>query len=382
MTYELLHAGFDTLDVAFSGALPSGALIILEKAREEAQERQEEVLTAIGPGKVEMHILSHGMRGGYAFVVDTGPLGAKWMFKNNADATQWNIFASPRATMLLAYGYYGTRDKLWETLDAMGAKVTGHSINRSDFAMDFQTHGFELHQDQFVAHAHTKVSPHWGKRDGKGDEDQLAAVLRGRRLESVTVGKQPGRQIIVYDKRREAVERQKYFWFDAWERDRDDKELEVWRIEVRAGKNELKENYQLRTFEDFETGIGDVIANALNAVKYLDDRQSDSNITRQALHPLWTEAQAAASKNLCDFQSGLTPDQVKEVERSTAQQTYLSLCIGNAIGYCISHGMTDEEIEDHLATFVAGEIAVRIGSTNIDICAAIRRSRNRLVFLN
>ncbi len=381
MTYELLHAGFDTLDVAFAGTLPADALTALEKARKEAQERQEAVLTAIGPGKVAMHVLGHGMRGGYAFIVDTGPLGAKWMLKNNLDSKQWNIFASPRATMLLAYGYEGTRDKLWEALDAMGAKTSDHSINRADFAMDFQTCGFELHQDQFVAHSHTKVSPHWGKRDSDHDQDQPAAVVRGRRLESVTIGKQPGRQIIVYDKRREAMEKQKYFWFNAWEKKRDDPNLEVWRVEVRAGKKELKEKYQLRTFDDFEAAIGDVVANALDAVKYLGDQQSDSNVTRQALHPIWIEAQAVASSNLCQFRSGLTPDQIRQTTREQAMNQYVKLCVGNSLGLGIAMGLTDDELRERLPAEIAGHLNSTFGNDAKRIEKSIRRKRELLHFL-
>lgn len=57
--------------------------------------------------------------------------------------TRWNILTSPR-------------DLLRKQLAGMGARITDHSINRVDFAMDFQTQGFDLRQDQFVAHSHTK----------------------------------------------------------------------------------------------------------------------------------------------------------------------------------------------------------------------------------
>ncbi len=42
--------------------------------------------------------------------------------------------------MLLAYGYEGTRKKLSQEIEAMDGRVTDHSINRVDFAMDFPTH--------------------------------------------------------------------------------------------------------------------------------------------------------------------------------------------------------------------------------------------------
>lgn len=380
--FELVHAGFDTLDIAIAGALPAEALTILEKASKDAQERQEPVLTTIGPGEVDMHVSGHGKRGGYAFIVDTGPLGAIWMFKKNTDPQQWNIFASPRATMLLAYGYEVTRDKLQSELEAMGARITAHSINRVDFAMDFRSQGFELHQEQFVAHSHTKVSPHWGKQEGSTDCNQPSAVLRGRRLESVTIGKQPGRQIIVYDKRREAVEKQKYFWFKAWGINRGDPDLEVWRVEVRAGKKELKDKYQIRTFDDFEAGIGDVIVNALQDVRYLDDRQTDGNVSRQTLHPLWEKCQEVAAGNLIDYRSGLTPGQVVEIEREVAQERYRQLILGNAAGLGVSLGLSDNEILADLPGLIAAETSASMQADPERPPKAVARARGRLHFIN
>ena len=380
--YELLYAGFDTIDVAFAGALPTDALAILEQARDEAQERQEPVLATIGPGEVDMHVSGHGMRGGYAFIVDTGPLGAKWMFKKSTDSRQWNIFVSPRATMLLAYGYQGTRDRLFQELEAIGAKVADHSINRADFAMDFQTRGFELHQEQFVAHSQTKVHPHWGEQGGSTDRNQPSAVLRGRRLETVTIGKQPGRQIIVYDKRHEAVQKQKHFWFKAWGVDRNDAALDVWRVEVRAGKKELKDKYQIRRFADFEAGIGDVMVNALRDIRYLDDRQTDGNVSRQTLHPLWVKAQEVAGSNLTDYRSGLTPGQVVEIEREVAQERYRQLIVGNAIGLGVSLGLSDEEIIEGLPDMIGAEVFASMQADPVRRPKVIARARGRLHFID
>ncbi len=47
---------------------------------------------------------------------------------------------------------------------------------------------------------------------------------------------------------------------------------------MRAGKNELKDKYQIRNFSDFNAGIGDVIVNALQEVRYLDEGQHDRNV--------------------------------------------------------------------------------------------------------
>ncbi|MBB3063962.1 hypothetical protein [Limibacillus halophilus] len=378
--YHLLYAGFDTLDVAFAGALPIEALEELEQAHLKAQESQEDSLLTLGPGKLDMHVKGYGSKGGYAYVMDTGPTGIIWKVKKNNDTHQWNLFASPRATLLLSHGYQGTRYKLYAELEAMGAKVTNHSINRVDFAMDFRTKGFELHQDQFVAHSHTKVSPHWGEKQDYKDRSQPSAVLRGRRLESVTIGKQPGRQIIVYDKRREATEKQKYFWFKAWGEDRHNPDLEVWRVEVRAGKKELKDKYLIRTFHDFETAIGDVIVNSLDEVRYLDDWQSDSNVTRQALHPLWTAAQEVANRNLLALRAGLTPGQVKAYELDLARERYAAMAYSGALGLAVSLSMDDAEIEANLPSLAAEWAEIRLHEDKHRHERAIGRMRARLRF--
>jgi len=381
--FELFYAGFDTIDIAIAGALPKDALARLKAAREQAQETQEEALVNIGPGEVQMHVSGHGMRGGYAFLCDTGPLGAKWMVKENTDPRQWNLFVSPRAQALLAYGYAQTWELILADLAAMGGTVTDISLNRVDFAMDFRTKGFELRQDCVVAHTRTKVAPYWGKRPAETDmedRNQPSAVMRGRRLESLTIGKQPGRQIILYDKRREAVEKQKPFWFKTWGVDRDDPTLEVWRIEVRAGKKELKDKYQIRSLDDFEDSIGDVIVNALQEVRYLAHQQTDGNVIRQELHPIWAKAQEEAAGNLLALRSGLTPDQVKEIERGQAVETYSKLAHSNAIGLAVALGLSDAEIMKGLFAHIAPFLEPKAARDFERMKETIERVRGKLVF--
>jgi hypothetical protein len=225
----------------------------------------------------------------------------------------------------------------------MGARVADHAVNRVDFAMDFRTSGFQLALDQFVAHPHTKIRPYWGTGCAITDHNQPAAVVRGRQLESVTVGKMPGRQIIVYDKRREAIERQKLFWFPVWGIARSDTNSQIWRVEVRAGKKELKDRWNLRQYADVTAAIGDLCLQALHDVRYTADVQSDTNVTRQRLHALWEAALVVCGYKLAEFRSGLLPGQIVEIERELAADRYSALTIGNAIGYGVARGLSDEE---------------------------------------
>lgn len=378
--YKLLHAGFDTIDLAIQGSLPPTILDKLREARDEAAEQQEQALCLLADGKVAAHVAGYGAKGGYAFLLDTGINGANWRIKDNADPNQWNIFVSPRATMLLGNGYAETFRIIEKTINDLSGKITAIALNRVDFAMDFQTLGFELDIERFVTHARCKLKPHWSKTAEHGDNEQPRSVINGRRVESVTIGSMPGRQVIVYDKRAEAVAKHKHYWFDAWDVDRDDPELEVWRVEVRAGKKHLKDDYDVRSLEDFEASIGDVMVNSLDRIRYLAAEQTDSNVKRQKLHPIWESACNTASGDLLAFRSGLTPDQIRAVDREQAMDIYLKQIGGNALGLGIASGLDDVAIATQLPDLIADRLRQSFEADPELMMKAIGRARQRLYF--
>ncbi|WP_160116046.1 hypothetical protein [Candidatus Halocynthiibacter alkanivorans] len=55
--------------------------------------------------------------------------------------------------------------------------------------------------------------------------------MRGGRFESVTIGKMPNRQVIVYDKKQAAKDQKTDYWFPAWNIDKDDPATQIWRVE-------------------------------------------------------------------------------------------------------------------------------------------------------
>lgn len=378
---KLLYAGFDTVDVAFQGAFPVETIGLLKAAREAATKRQEPVLVQLGPERVAMHIEPSGLRGGYAFRASTGPLGEVLAFKADTDARQWNGFGSIRASALAAYGYQAARDQLFARLSAAGFVVTGHSVNRVDYATDFLARGFELRLDGFVAHARSKIRPHWGPVTSS-DPNQPSAVFRGRRLESVTIGKMPGRQIIVYDKRGAAIAQRKLFWFKVWDIDRSDPTALVYRVEVRAGKKELKDRWAIRTFDDVDRAFGDVVRHALDEVRYLAAYQSDSNVTRQHLDPLWEATRAQVERGLFDFRAGLLPSDLKQIERQLAINTYTSLVLGNLAGLAVAEGLDDEQIEAELQDRVRQLLISAINDSWGKFQRSIERARERLHFVS
>jgi len=382
MIPKLIHAGFDSVYVALKGAFPVETIEQLKASRERAAERQETRLVRIGPAGEPMHLAPSGLSGGYAFRGDTGPLGEMLAFKANLNADDWNAFASLHASTLASLGLPAAREQLFARLDRMGFAVRAHSVNRIDYAADFDAPGFELRLENFIAHARTKIRPHYGAPTfDRSDPHHPSTVLRGRRVESATIGTMPGQQIIVYDKRAEALAQRKMFWFKRWGVDPADRSAEIWRVEVRAGKKHLKDRWQLDTFADTDQAIGDVIRQALDSVRYVAPGQLDSNVTRLQLDPLWRAMIDHVEGGLYDFRAGLLPSEVKEIERQLAIDTYTSLALGNIAALAVALGMEDQAIEARLGMRIAKIIGAALNDPAKRFQRSVDRTRERLHFI-
>lgn len=378
MQYRLLHSGFDQFDIAFQGAPSLNVLEQLRQAKEQAKEQQEPALVCIGPDNIEMHVAEHGMRGGYAFVCDTGPTGEKWFLKDDANQSEWNIFASVHSRSLLCQSLTQVMGGLRETLDRMGCRIGRESVNRVDYAMDFLAPNFELQAELFICHPRTKLRPHWSKKTD--DDDQPSAVLSRRRCESVTIGKMPGRQIIVYDKRRDNLDKGKLFWLRVWGLDPDDDKLQVWRIELRAGKRLLKDSWNLQTFDQVFARIGDVYGKSLEEIRYVLPGQTDTNVSRQQAHPIWDAATKTARNAFAQHQARLAADDVREMDRQQCVATYMQQIMGNTAGLAAALGLNDSALEKELPNRVIRELRKRLSYRDASFWRSLERARERLHF--
>ena len=384
MTIKQLYAGFDTIELAFLGALPKETLILMEEAKKEAIALQDKQLITIGPGNVQGHITTHGLSGGYAYLFDTGPTGELWSFKDNTDPSEWNIAVKVHASALACHSYQETKDQIFQRLQDMGCIYGTESLRRVDFAMDFlMPKSFELNHEQFVAHNRAKVSPYYGEKqsDTQTDENTPSCVFRGRQTESVTIGKMPGRQVIVYDKRKAAIAKRALFWFKVWNVDPKDPNLNIWRVELRAGKKELKNKWGLRTFTDLENSIGDAFTDAIEKIRYLDDFQSDANVTRQRPHPLWVAAEQCLQKNLTDYRSGLLPGQVTEIFFDQHIETRIQQLMGSAAALASAYGLSDEEIREEFGLLIGQTISDRINSAETTFWDSKARAEKRIALI-
>jgi hypothetical protein len=372
---HILRAGVDSVYLAIKGTLPSSLLAQVGAAKEQAMAERRAIPFTF-PGSIEAMIASNGATGGYAFLWDTGLLGASWACRQAADKPDWNFFAKPDATALLAYGFWPVVQQLLQHVQQIGGQQIEHSINRIDYAIDIRADDFQLGLDNFVAHARTKRGPHWES----GHEEKSSAVFTGRRLESVTVGRLPGRQIIVYDKTAEARARQKVHFFEAWGIDPADKDARVWRVELRFGKRELKERQGIRMVGNLATDLRPALEDLLRHVRYVLPGQTDTNVSRCLLHPLWElSTKHVQQAELLTGSGEIEPARLMQVTRDMVIERRRKLLIGNAAGLGATMDLDDDAIKGNLSDIVAEAIGTALHEDSFWRSVEKARERSHLL---
>jgi hypothetical protein len=298
---EVLHVGFDGLDVSFNGCLCKNDLDTLEEAKNRATKEMRPIPVTIGPGHCELLISESGARGGYKFSGDTGFLGENWWFKNRPTPEAGNIRTSLKSASLAVYGYEGARARLSSKLSAMGAVVNNESIGRVDYCLDLRLPSdFQLHPDFFVSHSRSTLSEHCEPPCMESNfEKSFEVHWSGRKATGVTIGKMPGRQIVVYNKRKEIISKQKFEWFKIWNISPDDSNFSIWRIEVRFGKQYLNETLRVKTYAELSRCLKPAVLKALNDIRYLASKPI-GNVTRCVDHEIWQFARLSFCERMAE----------------------------------------------------------------------------------
>lgn len=378
---ELLYRGFDGLDIAFQGQTSPDLCKVLEKAKSEAQDRMEDVLAEYRG--VQFHVAETGSSGGFRFRCSTGPDGAIWFFKKPNSRDPWGIRVSVRSLSLALYGLGGVRARLYAFLDSLGVTTTpeGVSVGRVDYAMDFLMPGFELMPDNFVMHSHTNRADH---------EEAETKRTNGRsgRVTSVTVGKMPGRQVIVYDKRAEVIEKRKVEWWEIWNVQREQAGLplldptdregsQVWRVELRGGKRHLKDRWGIGNWSVLDDKLGDVLLHMITDIRYTTP-SGDTNRARWPDDALWQNVRSQINIDLFEMSSGATPGVVKAVIRQELGETLLRQAIGLSATLAVAQRISNA---DTLADYVSRSIRSYAREKPLDFEAKQKRAEDRYKFL-
>lgn len=351
---RIVHRGFDTLTLSIQATIPPELFEYLEAEREQAEDARTD--RPISYGGVDLDLKPHGGHG-YSYILHGGPLEATWFFKKPNARDPWGIRLNIGSTFLATQGLGYARTHIDKTLARLGVRYGAHQVSlaRADFCVDVLAPSFELVPENFVTHSHANRADHLSS-----EAEDMRSNGKSGRFTSVTVGKMPGRQVMVYDKRRQVIDLQKPIWWDIWnanlERDglppldpKDRAASQVWRIEVRAGKNLLKDRWQIRQWAEFDALFGDVVAEAMQKIRYSEPDPTDSNRARWPSHPIWDMVVEAAEGDLVEMRSHLDPQKVKHVHRAEHVRLIMALLSGNAITLAALEGVPEADLGEHMA---------------------------------
>ncbi|UWQ95904.1 hypothetical protein K3728_01270 [Rhodobacteraceae bacterium M385] len=348
---HVLYSGFDGLDLAIKAHAPPELVEKLEAGKTFATERQHEAYTTFNG--VKIYISSSGRQGGYTYTFNTGAEGAIWAVKKPNASDPWGVHVSIRSRALALYGLEKVRHDLEATCEKLGFRVPpdGISIGRVDFAVDILDPTFSLDPNAFVVHSRTMLKTHM---------DLAASTTQSRsgRITSVTIGKMPGRQAIVYDKREEVLKEHKHEWPLIWQEaatrlglsplDMTRRETsQVWRVELRLAKTALRNRTNIRGWVSFYEELEAEMARLSHDVS-LHVPIGDTNRSRWPLHPLWKTANAVVEAGLFSHDVQVAPELVHAADLQQKQLEFLRSIAAHSVTLAYLEGVQEADVPEFL----------------------------------
>jgi hypothetical protein len=374
---QIIRAGVDSLYLPIKGTVPTELLAALAAAKAQAATDRRDAPISLAGDALKAMVSASGQAGGFAFVFDTGPPGARFACREASDKPDWNLFVKPHASALLALGFWPVCQKITDTLAAIGGQTIEISLNRIDYAIDIRADDFSLDLDRFIAHPRAKRHPHWSATD----VHHPAAVLTGRRLESVTIGKMPGKQVIVYDKTAEVRAKDHPHWFAAWQIDPAETAAHVWRVELRLGRNELKKARRIRTFDDLQTGFRPALCDLMQQVRYVAAGEADPNVSRRRPDPIWQLArQHIDTADLLGGAGDLPPSRLLAITQEMKIDCHKKLIIGNAASLAAVMDWDDPTVDANLPGIIGAAVGDALPTTAFRRSIARARTRCEVMF--
>ena len=371
---QIIYSGFDTILFAVKGSTKAETLKYFDVHKEQAAKEQRDIPVTFGNDQRRGFISSSGTGGGYAFILKfDGDLGHVIRLKRNVSRKQWNAHVQIRALALATYGWEKAMERVFDDLKTIGFFKVEISLNRTDYAMDFLNAGIALDPSHFVAHSRVKKAAY--KMD-------INTHSRGQTFETITAGTMPNRQVTIYDKRSEVIQRRKPAWFEIWGIDPSDITQTVHRVEIRLPKKELYKR-EIRTLADFRERVNAAMVHATKVIRYVEPRgASDQNISRWPNHPLWDHVQAHVGEHALKNPNYVEIARVKHVIRAQKSLESKKQILGNMANLSIFEDMPPVQMKERMMKFVTDEfsqiasnVIIRFGSHVQRLKTAIRLLR-------
>ncbi len=351
MRYSVLYHGFDGLEFAIMANIPKALSDELAEAKSMAAEFKTASTVTRGP--IHLSVRETGARGGYTYScseVETG----NWFFKKPSISDPWGIRFSASSAALAVHGLEGVRERVRHLLSSFEiyAPDSAFNISRADFAVDFMAPDFRLAPNNFVMHSRLS-------RKSIDLIEHIEANGRSNRTTSVTVGKMPNRQAIIYDKREEVLVKGKWEWPVIWARSlhgptappldiRRQDLIPIWRIEIRVAKRHLKDVWGVKGWESFYRLLPEIYAKLLSDIRYCSP-SNDENRARWPSHPMWRTVDELVNTQLFEFLPNLAPEEYVEIKRDQKVCELHNQIVGLAISAAGIEGINNGDLRNYLA---------------------------------
>ncbi len=318
MNVDILHSGFDGLKFTLQTDIPKALRDELVSAKAHAFDSNADCTVDIGGLPLTVR-----KAGGSGFTAHTGAHGAIWLFQDpeNRISNTPGITVDFRAFGLATGGLQGAEDHFRNCMTAWGIPYveTQLRVTRADFAVDLLAPWFEPDRNALVVPPGTKVTEYTGV-------DETATMASGARVTGLRAGAVANRQIAIYDKRAEVIQQGKLGWLTIWNAARaadgkppldlaDRDQSQVWRFEMRLGSKQLRNRFDMRSWQDLNHMIGDAFTDAQTRIRYCQPT-ADQNRARWPTHELWRLVESTIGNDLLQNCCGVLPSDIKEANRS------------------------------------------------------------------
>jgi hypothetical protein len=349
---EVIRSGFDKLELSLNVVASPELCEVLTAAREYARSKPNAIVGAYFNG-LDLIVRSHGAPGGYAYVFETDALPANWFLKDSAASSGWGARVAVRALPLVLYGLNWVKAELDKTIELLGLKVppNGFSISRVDYAVDCLLPDFELKPENFVIHSSTNLHRYY-------EPDEMLVAGKSWRPTSVRIGGITRKQIGVYDKLRQVRQLGKPEMYEIWDAIREDQGERplvysgegadsIWRVELRAGKEYLKERWQVTGWGSLVEHLPEFLAEIMKTMRYAEPT-SDNNRSRWPNHPLWDLVAVEIAQNAMRHLPSVDLERVLYTSKAAKIEWFEANMLGNAISHAALTGVTSDGMADHL----------------------------------
>ncbi len=332
----LLGHGVDYWQQSYDLEFPHSLYIDLERYKRLAAELNSEsdgqvLFTVDHPAEMHFAVSPRGHTGGIMYVLSN----KSFVIMLRARGLRWGVTGRINADALWAEGHVAARRHLTMILEGLSSsKITlsaPPSVTRVDYAYDFSCPTFSQEMNVDIVKRLVLTRP--AKMQGNTELELFGAP---NRLETLTIGRLPGRQLQLYDKALQIRKFNKDWHLYRWDKCSDwcptDPIVDIWRLEGRLGSDALRK-LPSRVPEYVDDALAILIPDLLRN-RRLVAANGDKRLRRRPIHWMWGQALANPPRAV-----GWAPHEIPQTAIDDGRyERLIRQMMGEAISAATLHG--------------------------------------------